>query len=62
MSIGLFFVIFFVILLGAVVWILRSQKSRPLTSEELPRGNPASADYDPYLDPAHPLFVGRKED
>lgn len=30
MSIGLFFVIFFVLLLAAVVWILRPPNSRPL--------------------------------
>jgi len=34
MSIGLFFVIFFALLLGAVVWILRSQNVRPLTPQE----------------------------
>lgn len=34
MSIGLFFVIFFALLLGAVVWILRHPKSRPLTPAE----------------------------
>ncbi|BCO29968.1 hypothetical protein TspCOW1_00710 [Thiohalobacter sp. COW1] len=34
MSIGLFFVIFFALLLGAVVWILRHPNSRPLTGEE----------------------------
>ena len=62
MNIGLFFIIFFVILLVAVVWILRSSKSRPLISDELPRGNPSSAHYDPYLDPTHPLFVGRNDD
>lgn len=62
MSIGLFFVIFFALLLGAVVWVLRHPNSRPLSGDELPRGNPASAQYDPYLDPAHPLFVGKSDD
>ncbi|MEW8701739.1 MAG: hypothetical protein AB2601_19945 [Candidatus Thiodiazotropha sp.] len=34
MNTGLFFVIFFVLLLGIVVWILRHKKSRPLTTDE----------------------------
>lgn len=34
MSIGLFFVIFFALLLGAVVWILRSPKTRPMAAGE----------------------------
>lgn len=34
MNIGLFFVIFFVMLLVFVAWILRHRESRPLTPEE----------------------------
>lgn len=34
MNIGMFFVVFFVLLLGLVVWILRHKKSRQLTMEE----------------------------
>ncbi len=34
MNIGLFFVVFFVLLLGVVVWILWHKKSRQLTMEE----------------------------
>jgi hypothetical protein len=34
MSVGIFFVVFFFLLLGVVVWILRHPKSRPLTSGE----------------------------
>jgi len=34
MNIGLFFVAFFILLLGLVVWILRHRESRPLTLEE----------------------------
>lgn len=49
MSIGLFFVIFFALLLGAVGWILRHPKSRPLTPAEKLRWDTHWRDQEEYL-------------
>lgn len=62
MSIGLFFIVFFALIVAGIVWIARSPSVQPLDPESLPRDNPASPHYDPYLDPAHSLFVGRDDD
>lgn len=54
MSIGLFFVVFFALLLGAVVWILRSQNVRPLTPQEREHCR-QEEEYWVYYNPAGPV-------
>jgi hypothetical protein len=61
MSIGHFFIIFFVILLGAVVWILRSPKSRPMPKEDMLEHQRREEEYWVYFNPAGPVRNGTND-